>query len=469
MPWRAGIYARISDDREGAGLGVARQEEDGRELCVRLGWDVAEVYTDNDLSAYKGRRRPGYERLLADLAAGAINAVVAWHPDRLHRSPVELEHFITVVETAKAKVATVTAGTYDLSTPSGRMVARTLGNAARYESEHKAERIRRKHREIAEAGRRPGGGNRQFGYTADGTELVADEADLIRQAARRVLDGETVRGVCADWNRRGVPTVTGRSWTQHVLRRILTAPSTAGQREHNGTTYTGTWPPILDLTTHKRLRLLLLDPARRTNGTARRYLLAGFLVCGRCGARMVARPRADKQRAYVCASGPGFHGCGRMGVLAEPLEAEVAELLFEWVDVPAVERAVGRARDDTSEQAVLDAIQRDEAELEQLAVDRADGLITRGQMLAATQRLSVRVAAARRQLVRQHDERTAAAWDGQGGALRAAWGSWPLDRKRAMLATYVESVTIAPAVPGLNRFDRDRLTPERGGGVGWRR
>lgn len=35
---RAAIYCRISDDREGAGLGVARQDVDCREQADRLGW-----------------------------------------------------------------------------------------------------------------------------------------------------------------------------------------------------------------------------------------------------------------------------------------------------------------------------------------------------------------------------------------------------------------------------------------------
>jgi DNA invertase Pin-like site-specific DNA recombinase len=36
----AAIYCRISRDREGAGLGVQRQEEDCRQLAASLGWTV---------------------------------------------------------------------------------------------------------------------------------------------------------------------------------------------------------------------------------------------------------------------------------------------------------------------------------------------------------------------------------------------------------------------------------------------
>ena len=73
-PQRAAIYCRISDDREGRGLGVARQEDECRALAERLGWSVTHVYRDNDLSAYRGRRRPGYQALLEAVKQGEVTA-----------------------------------------------------------------------------------------------------------------------------------------------------------------------------------------------------------------------------------------------------------------------------------------------------------------------------------------------------------------------------------------------------------
>ncbi|WP_246430472.1 recombinase family protein [Streptomyces rectiverticillatus] len=54
MTTRAAIYVRISQDRDGAGLGIARQEEGCRALCARKGWDAIDVYPDNDVSACSG-------------------------------------------------------------------------------------------------------------------------------------------------------------------------------------------------------------------------------------------------------------------------------------------------------------------------------------------------------------------------------------------------------------------------------
>src|SRR5256885_14272605 len=95
---RAGVYARISSDREGDGLGVARQIEDCERLAERKGWRIVERYVDDDVSAWSGRRRPEYARSPADLEAGAINGLLVYDLDRLHRPPSELEGVIDLCQ-----------------------------------------------------------------------------------------------------------------------------------------------------------------------------------------------------------------------------------------------------------------------------------------------------------------------------------------------------------------------------------
>lgn len=63
-------------------------------MCRSRGWAVAQCFEDNDSSAYSGKPRPAYDRMLAAVEAGAVDAIVTWHNDRLHRSPKELEAFI---------------------------------------------------------------------------------------------------------------------------------------------------------------------------------------------------------------------------------------------------------------------------------------------------------------------------------------------------------------------------------------
>ncbi len=81
----AAIYCRISLDAGGEGLGVKRQQELCEKLAGEKGWLVSEIYVDNDKSAYSGKPRPAYERMLADLEAGRRDAVICVDLDRLTR------------------------------------------------------------------------------------------------------------------------------------------------------------------------------------------------------------------------------------------------------------------------------------------------------------------------------------------------------------------------------------------------
>ena len=97
MTIRAGLYARISLDWEGKGLGVERQLQDCRAIAKRLGWTVIDEYVDNSIGASKysktGRHRAEYNRLLGDIEAGRLDAVVIWMEDRLQRQVIELAEF----------------------------------------------------------------------------------------------------------------------------------------------------------------------------------------------------------------------------------------------------------------------------------------------------------------------------------------------------------------------------------------
>ena len=116
---RAACYCRISSDPKDKREGVDRQREDTAALCELKGWRVTDVYIDNDRSASNGKGRPEWDRLLADIAAGKIDAVAAWDQDRVNRM---MEDFIAYKKLFVARgilLATSNNGDIDLSTPAG--------------------------------------------------------------------------------------------------------------------------------------------------------------------------------------------------------------------------------------------------------------------------------------------------------------------------------------------------------------
>ena len=206
---RAGIYARISSDREGDGLGVMRQLEDCERLAAARGWTVVERYVDQDISAYTGKLRPEYRRLWADIEGHSIDAVAIYRADRLHRQPRELEAFIDLCNAVGLTNVASVSGDLDLTTHEGQLVARVTGAVAKNESDVKSARIRRQKEQAAERGTVSGGGTRAYGYDPSGVAIVESEAEIVREAVRRTLAGEGVRGICNDFNERGVATSTG--------------------------------------------------------------------------------------------------------------------------------------------------------------------------------------------------------------------------------------------------------------------
>jgi site-specific DNA recombinase len=456
---RAGIYARISSDREGDNLAISRQLADCAQLADAKGWQVVERYVDSDISAYSGKPRPEYARMLEEIEAGVVEAVVVYHADRLHRHPRELEDFIDLCQRQQTKLATVT-GDVDLSTHDGQLIARIQGAVARKESDDKSRRIQRKHQELAQAGRLSGGGTRPFGFEADRRTIRPAEAATIRDCVRRALAGDSLRSICADLNRDGVPTVTGAQWKPQTLKRILTSARISGQREHQGEIVAkAEWEAIITPAETQRLRAKLNDPDRRTNRSARSYLLASLLRCHHCGNRLYSRPRDDGARRYVCASGPGFEGCGKLTIMAEPLEQFVVEAVLDRLDSPELPRALNGASADPAGSEWQAEIERAQEKLDELADLWAQNEITRREWVKARDPIEKRLNAAKRRLAAINRTTQLTPHLGNAKELRERWGEMTLTRQQQIVGALLQHVVVGPGRRGYNRFDPARLQP----------
>ena len=140
-----------------------------------------------------------------------VDAVIVYVLDRLHRQPRELEEFFEVCDAAGITALASVTGDVDLANADGRFMARILGAVARKESDDKSRRIKRKHEELAKAGKVSGGGTRPYGYEADRRTIRKDEAAVIREAAKRVLAGEGIRSIVRDFDARDIKPAQAES------------------------------------------------------------------------------------------------------------------------------------------------------------------------------------------------------------------------------------------------------------------
>jgi site-specific DNA recombinase len=329
-------------------------------------------------------------------------------------------------------------------------MARVIAAMSAKEMDDKSRRQRRKALELADAGR-PAGGGRVFGYEADQLTIRPAEAALVREAARRVVNGDSLRAIMLDWRARGIETVRGGRWETTTIRRMVTSPRMVGRRTHHGQEHTdAVWPPILDVGTWEACCAILDARFSSPGTTARTYLLAGLVVCGRCGKRMHAQPSHRKDgpnlRRYACIADRG--GCGRCGINAERLEPDVVDVFLRELRVqpPTVAEPESGLRE---EMAAL------RARLKALSALWAERELTEREQrreAAAEERL----ARLQIQLV-DEDRRTAATDLARSEDPAKDFAAYPPDRRRQMLADAIEAVVVDPVKRGAGRYDFGRV------------
>ncbi|WP_181149949.1 recombinase family protein [Arthrobacter sp. MYb227] len=344
MTKKAFIYCRISQDRSKEGLGVARQEADCRALADSLGVEVVEVFTDNDMSASNGRKRPGYESMLMRLAE--VDTILCWHNDRLTRKMVELVPFIELVEAHSITIQTVSAGEYDLRTSTGKMIAHIMGSVAQKEADQMAERMKRKRVELASKSRYMGG-PRPFGWNPKGSDwdLNVREAEALAKASYAILEGSSLRAICTDWNdpeREGGALLStfGNDWHANSLKRTLMRPRNAGFFVVKDQVMSDdVVPPIVSEEVWRAVCTVLDNPKRRTSMTrVAKHLLSGIAQCS-CGQitqpgkiKDGKNPETPKAPIYKCRDigkkGTGSHVAKRMERMDHMAEVWVWRMLM---------------------------------------------------------------------------------------------------------------------------------------------
>jgi DNA invertase Pin-like site-specific DNA recombinase len=433
------------------------------------------VFVDNDLSALEkgASRRAGYREMLSLARDGGLDVIVAWHLDRVTRNLRDLEDLVDLCDSGAVSLATVQSGELDLTTATGRMVARMVGTAARAESELKGERQRAKALQLAQAGRPSGGGSRAYGYQPDGMTVIPAEAAIIKEAARRVLAGESMRSVLFDLNGRGVPTVSGGAWSAQVLTRVLGSARIAGLREHTprarkqkdvrrpagGTIISeAVWPAIISKTDSERLRAVIANRHDTRHTTSPRNLLTGVLRCAKCERGLFSgTPTATGKRRYVCVRLPSG-GCGGTAILREEADEYVSEMVKDALCSPdLIRRMAGLSGEE--ETALREELATVEHRLLELAQDYARELISRAERDAMLKVYAERRANAEQRLRAAGGSAVLAGISVDRDTLDAQWCELPVSRRRGLVQLVLDRVWVRPAVRGRNTFDSERFDP----------
>jgi DNA invertase Pin-like site-specific DNA recombinase len=486
-------YARISADTRRDEHGVQDQHKLNRQTADRYGWTIVHEFTDNDKSAAKASvTRDEFENMLRALRAGRLSdgtpvrGAVVTADDRLARRPGDYERFVEAITYQDGRVYADARGPKDLYSEDVESMGLFGAVISKMEVRKMQRRMRNSHRARADQGTPPGG-TRPFGWRDDRLTLDAEEAELLRRAAKDFAAGRSLNSIVNEWQRQGVVTTLGNRWTSTSLRKTLSNPRLCGWREINGELVrgpgghpvVGKWKPILS--PGEWLAIRAIFDARRgrqfyRDGTVGKilppehrephHLLTGILRCGRpasdgslCNTplRVNSHPHV-KSHLYSCPakSAGGCGGISRRGDLIDEFvsEAVLAKLEERAMTAHEVEPWTGEAElarqreklaklrsrwegDEISDELFFSTVKPLEERIRQLRADQAKHAL-------AAERLS----------------RSAAT---DISSLRARWykaeedGGLPLSQKRTYLREALHAVIVHPAGGGRRAFNPDLL------------
>jgi site-specific DNA recombinase len=274
---------------------------------------------------------------------------------------------------------------------------------------------------------------------------------MLLHAAKAIDQGKAVGTIAEEWTRRGVPTVSGgERWHRKVLTRILVSPRMVGKREHDGALIDIDYmPPILPEDLWRRVCKKLLE---RPHNKGRRESreLTNIALCGICDLPLISD--SDKRGpVYVCkkrSSQPG--ACGGISILVCNLDAKVDEEVVAFLnDKQRAQALLNQHRLETPEIAAIDAryaeLEDNKLQLERATFNPPQGQkrlplgrywelrteIEREQETLQRRRIVNRDAQPLREALNQE-------WTVQ------AWGSRPLEWRRAVIRLVVERIEVAP-------------------------
>lgn len=225
------------------------------------------------------------------------------------------------------------------------------------------------------------------------------------------------------------------------------------------------WKPILDQSEWETLRLLTPRATAPRVQPVRKYLLTGGLArCGRCGEALHSYRKSTQVRAMVCLSAPGNRGCGRLQVVAEPVERLVSATVLYRLDTQEFRDYLtvssgGLADGDRRRQLMAELALIDQDELEAGRSQGAGRMSIRAFEASAAQ-LEQRRMAAKQELATLTTDQASMELLGQGVQLSRTWDTLDLHRRRAVIDALVEKVIIRPAAKQGPRFQGDRVQIE---------
>jgi site-specific DNA recombinase len=299
------LYIRVSTDRQvREGDSLEEQENELKKFCEFRGFHIHQLYIEKGKSG-GSTNRPEYQKLIKDIEAKKVNAVIVKKLDRLSRSLLDFENLMTVMQTNDVEFISIKES-FDTTTAMGKAMLRVALVFAQLEREQTSERLI----DVLDFRASQGmynGGIRPYGYTNVDKELVPykKEKEVLELIFKTFLDTESTTMVQNTLNESGFKNRNNNPWDKRAIEHILKNPVYIGKLRWKDSLHQGNHPPLIADTAFQKVQDIFEGRKYVRDSRKMKGLLKHVLVCN-CGADM--RPNYTKKKNgtvyqyYRCAS-----------------------------------------------------------------------------------------------------------------------------------------------------------------------
>lgn len=320
---RVAVYARTSKD-DGDGVSIEQQIAFAKEKANENGWAYVGEYVDKDVSGDyppqqfatgKQKTRTALTRLINDIQAGLLDAIIIRKLNRLCRMKTEMGlRLLSLLVDNNVSVIATSETIPDLQTSSGEFHLTMLLAMSRYERRNISDNIKDAKRYMKQEGLKLSR-SMTFGYDdAKRGEVSVNEIqkEIVVEIFNRFNNGQSIYSI-TDWLKQEHKdaTKTGARWHRETVKSILGNPLYIGITKDG--VKSKVYMPIID----EQLFFSVQNKRKAMKGVKvgkkeAIYLASGLLRC-HCGARLQTIKEGN-YRIFWCPEKPAEHRPPRMRV-----------------------------------------------------------------------------------------------------------------------------------------------------------
>lgn len=343
-----GIWIRVSTEDQARGESPKNHEARARMYAELKRWNIVDLY---DLSGVSGKDvldNPEAKRMLDDVAAGRIQALIFSKLARLARNTKQLLEISDYFQKHDAALVSLEES-IDTSSPAGRLLYTVIGALAQWEREEISARVAASIPIRAKLGKNTGGKG-AFGYHWVDGKIVPnpDEAPVVKRAYQIFLETGKLLTTCNQLKDEGLYSRSKKVYRPTSLKRLLSDTIYKGIRRANYAKSLGNkknwvlkpesdWvytnvQPLVSEEDWDAANKIFEETARRYTSfkavpKVGRFLFSGILKC-QCGEKLYVAPYPSmKIPRYACKK------CG-MRINEDIIEENFQNALKEVVVAP---------------------------------------------------------------------------------------------------------------------------------------